>query len=99
MQVQEAMKAQRIIRKSMAKLMQTSRTQVDKLLNPLGNVTLETLHRAVRLQHLSHVAPLSFPDPSVQTVSEQPFPPGPWRAHAVLARAVPQISFTREEFP
>jgi antitoxin HicB len=45
-QLQEAMKAQRITKKRMAELMQTSRTQVDKLLNPAGNVTLETLHKA-----------------------------------------------------
>jgi antitoxin HicB len=38
-QLQEAMKAQKI----------SSRTQVDKLLNPLGNVTLETLHRAAAI--------------------------------------------------
>jgi antitoxin HicB len=48
-QLQEAMKAQRIIRKRMAELMQASRTQVNKLLNPLGNVTLETLHRAAAI--------------------------------------------------
>jgi hypothetical protein len=46
-QLQRAMKKKRITKKRMAELMQTSRTQVDKLLNPNdGNVTIETLHRA-----------------------------------------------------
>jgi antitoxin HicB len=46
-QLGEAMKAQNISKTRMAELMKTSRTQVDKLLNPKdGNVTLETLHRA-----------------------------------------------------
>jgi antitoxin HicB len=48
-QLQEAMKAQNISKSRMAELMQTSRTQVDKLLNPSGNVTLETLHRAAAI--------------------------------------------------
>ncbi len=46
-QLQEAMKTQKITKKRMAELMQTSRSQVDKLLSPKdGNITLETLHRA-----------------------------------------------------
>lgn len=46
-QLSEAMKAQRISKKRMAELMKTSRSQIDKLLNPKdGNITLETLHRA-----------------------------------------------------
>jgi hypothetical protein len=46
-QFAEEMKAQHLSKKRMAELMQTSRTQVDKLLNPQdGNVTLETLHKA-----------------------------------------------------
>ncbi len=46
-QISEAMKAQNLTKTRMAALMQTSRTQVDKLLNPKdGNVTLETLHKA-----------------------------------------------------
>lgn len=46
-QFAEAMKAQNLTKTRMAALMQTSRTQVDKLLNPNdGNVTLETLHKA-----------------------------------------------------
>ena len=46
-QFAEAMKAKKLSKTKMAKLMQTSRTQVDKLLNPKdGNVTLETLGKA-----------------------------------------------------
>lgn len=46
-QFAEAMKEQHLSKKRMAELMQTSRTQVDKLLNPQdGNVTLETLRKA-----------------------------------------------------
>lgn len=46
-QISEAMKAQNLTKTRMAALMQASRTQVDKLLDPKdGNVTLETLHRA-----------------------------------------------------
>jgi antitoxin HicB len=46
-QLQEAMKKKKITKKRMAELMKTSRTQVDKLLNPKdGNVTIKTLHKA-----------------------------------------------------
>jgi antitoxin HicB len=46
-QIDAAMKKQKITKKRMAELMKTSRTQVDKLLNPKdGNVTIETLHKA-----------------------------------------------------
>ncbi len=46
-QLDLAMKKQRITKKPMAELMKTSRTQVDKLLNPKdGNVTIKTLHKA-----------------------------------------------------
>jgi predicted XRE-type DNA-binding protein len=46
-QIDAAMKKQKLSKKRMAELMKTSRTQVDKLLNPEdGNVTIETLHRA-----------------------------------------------------
>ncbi len=46
-QIQDAMKKKKIAKKRMADLMKTSRTQVDKLLNPNdGNVTIETLHKA-----------------------------------------------------
>ncbi len=46
-QFAEAMKAQNLTKSRMATLMKTSRTQVDKLLNPQdGNVTLEKLRKA-----------------------------------------------------
>jgi antitoxin HicB len=46
-QLVQAMKKKRITKKRMAELMKTSRTQVDKLLNPKdGNVTIATLHKA-----------------------------------------------------
>jgi antitoxin HicB len=47
LQLQQAMKEQSISKTRMAVLMQTSRSQIDKLLNPRdGNITLETLRRA-----------------------------------------------------
>lgn len=46
-QLAEAMKEKKLSKTRMAELMQTSRTQVDKLLNPQdGNVTIETMRRA-----------------------------------------------------
>jgi hypothetical protein len=46
-QLQQAMKKKKITKKRMAELMKTSRTQLDKLLNPKdGNVTIKTLHKA-----------------------------------------------------
>ena len=46
-QLHQAMKKKKITKKRMAELMRTSRTQVDKLLNPKdGNVTIKTLHKA-----------------------------------------------------
>lgn len=46
-QIAQAMKKKRITKARMATLMKTSRTQVDKLLNPRdGNVTIKTLHKA-----------------------------------------------------
>lgn len=46
-QIAEAMKKKKITKARMAELMKTSRTQVDKLLNPKdGNVTIKTLHKA-----------------------------------------------------
>jgi antitoxin HicB len=46
-QLAQAMRRRRITKKRMAELMKTSRTQVDKLLNPKdGNVTIKTLHKA-----------------------------------------------------
>ena len=48
-QISAEMKKQRITKVRMAELMQTSRTQVDRLLDPVdGNATLETLIRAAR---------------------------------------------------
>ena len=42
-----ASKKKKISKKRMAEMMQTSRTQIDKLLNPHdGNATIETLHKA-----------------------------------------------------
>lgn len=49
-QIDEAMKAQKISRKSMAERMGTSRSQISRLLDPKdGNVTLSTLQRAAAL--------------------------------------------------
>ncbi len=46
-QLEQAMSEQKISRRKMAALMQTSRTQVDRMLDPkAGNVTIETLQRA-----------------------------------------------------
>jgi hypothetical protein len=46
-QLQQEMKKRRITKTRMAELMKTSRTQVDKLLNPKdGNVTIKTLQKA-----------------------------------------------------
>ena len=46
-QLQQAMKKKKITKKQMAEKMRTSRTQIDKLLNPRdGNVTIKTLHKA-----------------------------------------------------
>lgn len=46
-QIQEAMKAQNITKQKMAARMNTSRTQVDRLLDPKNDkVSLETIHRA-----------------------------------------------------
>jgi transcriptional regulator with XRE-family HTH domain len=46
-QLIEAMKAQKLSKRKLAAMMRTSRTQVDRVLDPNdGNVTLETLQRA-----------------------------------------------------
>jgi antitoxin HicB len=48
-QIAEAMKKQRITKARMAELMETSRAQLDRLLDPdSGSATLETLMRAAR---------------------------------------------------
>jgi DNA-binding Xre family transcriptional regulator len=49
-QIQQAMKKQKLSKNKMAALMETSRAQLDRLLDPKqGNVTLETLHRAAHV--------------------------------------------------
>ena len=49
-QIAEEMQRQRITKARMADLMQTSRAQVDRLLDPKnGSATLETLMRAARV--------------------------------------------------
>jgi predicted XRE-type DNA-binding protein len=46
-QIEQAMKKKGLTKKRMAELMETSRTQVDRLLNPKDhNVTLTTLEKA-----------------------------------------------------
>jgi antitoxin HicB len=49
-QLAEAMKERGLSKAALARLMRTSRTQVDRLLDPAsGNVTIETLQRAAEL--------------------------------------------------
>ena len=49
-QIQQAMKKRKLTKNKMAELMQTSRAQLDRLLDPeQGNVTLDTLHRAAHV--------------------------------------------------
>jgi predicted transcriptional regulator len=49
-QLGEAMKERGLSKAALARLMHTSRTQVDRVLDPAnGNVTLETLQRAAEL--------------------------------------------------
>jgi antitoxin HicB len=49
-QIEEAMKANNISRNGLAKRMNTSRSQIGRLLDPKdGNVTLLTLQRAARI--------------------------------------------------
>jgi len=45
-QLDEAMKKQKISKNKMATLLKTSRTQVDRLLNPKNDITLSSLQRA-----------------------------------------------------
>jgi plasmid maintenance system antidote protein VapI len=48
-QIEKAMKKQRLTKAEMARRMETSRSQLDRLLDPDSNsVTLETLTRAAR---------------------------------------------------
>jgi DNA-binding Xre family transcriptional regulator len=49
-QLQEAMKERKLSKRKLAELMHTSRTQVDRVLDPSdGNVTLTTLQRAAEV--------------------------------------------------
>ena len=49
-QIAEAMRAQNLSRKRLAERMQTSRSQISRLLDPKdGNVTINTLQRAARI--------------------------------------------------
>ncbi len=45
-QLEKAMKKQKISKNRMAALLKTSRTQVDRLLNPKNDITLSSLQRA-----------------------------------------------------
>ena len=49
-QLQQAMAKQNISKKKLAEMMDTSRTQINRILDPkVGNVTLETLQRAAKI--------------------------------------------------
>jgi antitoxin HicB len=49
-QLEKAMKKKRITKVKLAELMDTSRTQVDRILDPKsGNVTIETLQKVARI--------------------------------------------------
>ena len=48
-QLDEAMKKQKISKNKMATLLKTSRTQVDRLLNPKSDITLSSLQRAAAI--------------------------------------------------
>jgi hypothetical protein len=48
-QLAEAMKQQKISKNKMAILLKTSRTQVDRLLDPKNDITLSSLQRAAAL--------------------------------------------------
>ena len=48
-QLAEAMKKQKISKARMAKLLKTSRSQVDRLLDPRNDVTLSSLQRAAAM--------------------------------------------------
>ena len=48
-QLAEAMKEKKISKNKMAKLLKTSRTQVDRLLNPKNDITLGSLQRAAAM--------------------------------------------------
>jgi antitoxin HicB len=48
-QLDEAMKKRKISKNRMATLLKTSRTQVDRLLNPKSDITLSSLQRAAAM--------------------------------------------------
>lgn len=48
-QLAEAMKKKRISKSKMATLLKTSRTQVDRLLDPSNDITLSSLQRAAAI--------------------------------------------------
>jgi len=48
-QLADAMKKKKISKQKMAKLLKTSRTQVDRLLNPKSDITLGSLQRAAAM--------------------------------------------------
>ena len=48
-QLAKAMKKQKISKNKMATLLKTSRTQVDRLLNPKNDITLSSLQRAAAI--------------------------------------------------
>jgi antitoxin HicB len=48
-QLEEAMKKKRISKSALAKMLRTSRTQVNRLLDPASDVTLSSLQRAAAL--------------------------------------------------
>jgi predicted XRE-type DNA-binding protein len=48
-QLAEAMKKQNISKNKMATLLKTSRTQVDRLLDPKNDITLKSLQRAAAM--------------------------------------------------
>ncbi len=48
-QLAEAMKRQKISKNKMAVLLKTSRTQVDRLLDPKNDITLSSLQRAAAI--------------------------------------------------
>ncbi len=48
-QLAEAMKKQKISKNKMAKLLKTSRTQVDRILDPKNDITLGSLQRAAAM--------------------------------------------------
>jgi len=48
-QLAEAMKERKISKSKMAELLKTSRTQIDRLLDPKGDITLRSLQRAAAM--------------------------------------------------